>query len=100
MVQLVKHQTLDFNSGHDLKVHGFKPCIGPHNDSVEPAWDSLSPSLSAPPLLMFSFSQKQINLKKKRVLRARGMCGVRHRMAVEFRDDAGRDFQASFSSGF
>ena len=43
VTQSVKHLTLDFGSGHDLTVHGFEPHV-----SMEPAWDSLSPSLSAP----------------------------------------------------
>ena len=43
MTQSVKCQTLDFGSGYDLMVCGFKPCTGLHADSVEPAWDSLSP---------------------------------------------------------
>ena len=60
MAQLLKHPTLDFCSSHDLMVSGIKPCVGLCADSMEPAWDSLSPSLSASPLLMlsraFSFS--------------------------------------------
>ena len=50
MAQLVKHLTLDFSSDHDLMVREFEPCIGLCVDIVEPAWDSLTPSLSAPPL--------------------------------------------------
>ena len=46
VAQLVKHQTFDFSSGHDLNVHGFKLCIGLCAGSLESAWDSLSPSLS------------------------------------------------------
>ena len=38
----VKHQTLDFSSGHDLPVPEIRPCVGLHADSAEPAWDSLS----------------------------------------------------------
>ena len=38
--------TLDFGSGHDLKVFEFEPHIQLHTDSVEPAWDPLSLSLS------------------------------------------------------
>ena len=37
-----------FSSGHELTVQGFEPHVGPCADSVEPAWGSLSPSLSAP----------------------------------------------------
>ena len=48
MVQLVKHPTLDFDSGHDLTVCDIEPCIGVCDDSMEPAWDFLSPSLSLP----------------------------------------------------
>ena len=48
-------------------------CVGLCADSAEPAWDSLSPSLSAPPqlvlvhmrMLALSLSQKLINIKKK-----------------------------------
>ena len=54
--QLAKHLILDFDSGHDLTVHKFKPCIGLCSDSMEPAWDSLSPTLSVPPLLVLSLS--------------------------------------------
>ena len=55
----------DFGSGHDLTVCEFKPRVGlcavsssPTSGSVltaqslEPASDSVSPSLSVPPLLM------------------------------------------------
>ena len=51
MAQLVKHLTLDFSSGHDLTVHEIfemEPHVRFYTDSVEPAWDSLSLSLSAP----------------------------------------------------
>ena len=66
MAQSVEHLILDFGSGHDLVVHGFELHMGLCMDSVGPAWDSLSPSLSAPPLLTLSLS-KQINkhLKKR-----------------------------------
>ena len=49
MAQWVEHSTLDFGSGHGLMVPGFEPLIGLHADSAEPAWDSFSPSFSAPP---------------------------------------------------
>ena len=44
VAQLVKHLTLGFDSGHDLTVQEWKPCIGLCANSVDPAWDSLSPS--------------------------------------------------------
>ena len=47
--QSVEHGTLDFGSGHDLMVHEFELRIWLHPDGVEPAWDSLSPSLAVPP---------------------------------------------------
>ena len=50
MVKSVKHPTLDFGSGRDLKVRGIEPHLGPCADSVEPAWDSLSFSLFPSPL--------------------------------------------------
>ena len=46
MPQLVKCLTLDFGSGHDVKVCGFEPHVSFCADSVEPAWNSLSPFLS------------------------------------------------------
>ena len=70
MAQLVKCSTLGFSSGHDLMVCGFKPPVGLCLDSAELAWDSLSPSLSAPPQLSLSLSLSlslKINkLKKKK----------------------------------
>ena len=49
----VKHPTLDFGSGQDLMAREFEPRVGLCADSSEPgaASDSVSPSLSAPPLL-------------------------------------------------
>ena len=49
MAQLVKRSALDLGSGHDLIVLGFEPRVGLCIDSAEPAWDSLSLPLSAPP---------------------------------------------------
>ena len=62
MAAVVKCQTLDFCSSHELTVCGIEPRIRLHADSSAPAWDSLSPSLCAPPLLTLSVSLK---LKKK-----------------------------------
>ena len=62
MVQLVKRPILNFGLSHDLMVREFKPQIRLCADSVEPAWDSLFPSFSAPPQL--SLKNKYINLKK------------------------------------
>ena len=63
---LVKRPTLDFGSGCDLMVHGVEPRIRLCTDSVEPAWDSLSPCLSL--LLPNSHSLPlKINLKKKEI---------------------------------
>ena len=58
VVQLVKLLTPDFGSGHGLIVREIEPCIGVCTDSVESAWDPLSPSLSVPPLLSLSLSLK------------------------------------------
>ena len=52
VAQSVGCPTLDFGSGHDLTVRGFELHVGPCADSVEPAWDSPSPSLSTPLLLV------------------------------------------------
>ena len=51
MAQLVRCRTLDLGSGHDLTVREFEPHVGLCAGSGEPAWDSVSPSLSAPPPL-------------------------------------------------
>ena len=45
VVQLAKHLTLDFGSGHDLRVMRSSPKSG-STFSMESAWDSLSLSLS------------------------------------------------------
>ena len=72
MAQSVKHQTLDFSSGHDLTIHGFELQVGLYANSVDPAWDSLSLSLTLP---LFSLSlsvslsvslSKEINKLKKK----------------------------------
>ena len=59
VAQSVKCPTLGFGSGRDLAVREFKPHVGLHVDSVEPAWDSLS----APPhpLLTLSVSLSKIS---------------------------------------
>ena len=49
VAQSVNHPTVDFSSDHDLMVHEFEPRVRLRADSMEPAWDFLSPSLSAPP---------------------------------------------------
>ena len=57
MAQLVEHPTLGFSSGHDFMVHEVEPHVGLCADSMEPAWDSLSPSLSDPLPLAHSLSK-------------------------------------------
>ena len=61
-------QASDFSSGHDLTVHGFKPCVGLCVDSPEPGVRfgfcvSFSLSLLLPCLhsLSFSLSLSKIN---------------------------------------
>ena len=74
VAQSVKHPTLNFSSGYDLTACGIKPWVRLHTKSIEPSWDSLSPSLCPSPSRVFSFSlslslslTKWINkLKKKR----------------------------------
>ena len=69
MAQSVKRPTLGFGSGHDLTVREFDLRVGLCADSLEPAWDSLSLSLSAPPLLALSVSLSHtINFKKKKTI--------------------------------
>ena len=49
VAQSVQPPILDFGSGRDLTARGFEPHVRLRADS---AWDALSPSPSAPPLLM------------------------------------------------
>ena len=49
MSQSVKRLALDFSSGHDLAVRGLEPGVELSADSTEPAWDSFSDFLPAPP---------------------------------------------------
>ena len=51
VIQSVKCPTLDFGSGHALTVCEIEPRVRLHADSVEPAWDSLSPPFFVPLLL-------------------------------------------------
>ena len=60
MAQSVEHRTFGFVSGHDLMVCEFEPHVGLRADSVDPALDSLSPFLSAPPLLTLYASLSKI----------------------------------------
>ena len=54
MAQSVSHPTLGLGSGHDLMAREIKPCVRLYTDRTEPAWDFLSPFLSAPsPLVCF-----------------------------------------------
>ena len=58
----------DFGSGHDLTVHGFEPRVRLCADGsdLEPALDSVSPSLSAPLLLVLALSLSlSLSLKNK-----------------------------------
>ena len=56
MAQSVKCLAFGLGSGHDLAVGEFEPRTRLCADGVEPAWDSLSPSLPAPPPLALSVS--------------------------------------------
>ena len=57
MAQLVKHLTLDLGSGWDLNICEIEPHVWLLAGSVDPAWDSVFPSLSLTrPLLMLSLS--------------------------------------------
>ena len=59
MAPSVKRWTLDLGSGRDLSVREIKARIGLCADPAEPAWDSLSLSLSAPSLVPLSLSQNE-----------------------------------------
>ena len=43
VAQLVERLAHGFSSGHDLMVCGIEARVWLYADSVEPAWDSLSP---------------------------------------------------------
>ena len=64
MAQWIEHLDLDMGSGHDLAVVGWGPELGSVL-SVEPVWDSLSPSLSAPPLLTHSLKINKNKFQNK-----------------------------------
>ena len=63
MAQLVERRILDFSSGHNLSVREFEPALGSvlTAQSLESAWDSVSPSFSAPPPLVLFLSLSKIN---------------------------------------
>ena len=58
VAQLVKCPTLGFHSGHDPRVMGSSPALG-STLSTEPAWVSLSSSLTLFPTCAFSLSLSQ-----------------------------------------
>ena len=59
----------NFSSGHDLTVCGSGPASGSvlTAQSLEPAYDSVSPSLSAPPLLVLCLSLKNKQTFEKKL---------------------------------
>ena len=59
VAQSVKHLTVDFGSGHDLKVWFMSSSPASGSILMEPAWDWLSPSFSAPPPLVLLFFLSQ-----------------------------------------
>ena len=61
MAQAVKSLALDFGSGHNLVVHEFEPRVGLHAQRMEPAWDSLSLSLSLSPSHSWLTNSLKIN---------------------------------------
>ena len=67
VAQLVKRLTLDFSSDYDLTFLEFEPLSRLCADSVEPAWNCLSPSLSLslPCSCSLALSQNKQTLKKK-----------------------------------
>ena len=74
MAQSIKHPTLGFGSGHDLTVCEIELHVGLCADSTELAWDSLSPLFLPFPCSLSLSLSKQINLKKKKIMR---ICGVK-----------------------
>ena len=61
VAQLVERQTLDISSGGDLTVMGLSPKLG-SKLGMEPAWDSYSPSLSAPTPLIHTHACALLSL--------------------------------------
>ena len=61
-------QASDFGSGRNLTVHEFEPRIGlcADSQSLEPASDSVSPSLSDPSPFMLCLALSQKKKKKKK----------------------------------
>ena len=62
----VKCPTLNFSSGHDLRVLELSPTLGSML-GVEPAWDSLSPSPPVLPLTPLSEKKKKLCIKMNRI---------------------------------
>ena len=56
VAQLAERPAPDISPGHDLMDGGIEPHGGFCADGMEPAWDSLTPSLSAPSPLPLSLS--------------------------------------------
>ena len=56
-MQSVEHLTLDLGSGHHLMICEFEPCMELCPDGMEPAWDSVSPSLCPTPTCACSLSK-------------------------------------------
>ena len=63
MVQSIKHPTLEFGSGHNLRVCGLEPHVELCSDSLEPVWESLS-LLSLPLFHACKYTLSQNKLSK------------------------------------
>ena len=63
VVQSVKRLTLEFGLGHDLMICGIEPHIGFCADSMQPAWDPLSLSLSLPLLCLLPLKINKYTLQ-------------------------------------
>ena len=61
MSSLVKCLTLGFSSGHDHEAGESELRVGLWAGNAEPGWDSVFPSLSAPPSFALSVSLSKIN---------------------------------------
>ena len=103
VAQLVKQS--HFSSGHDLTAHGFEPCVGLCADaqSLEPASDSGSPSLSAPHMLMHvcSLPLSKTNSKKNKLIKFRNsktvLKNVEHETSPKFKRNESSGLTVEFS---
>ena len=96
MAQLVEHLTLYLGLGHDLVVLGIQRPSGLCTDSVEPAWDSLSPPLS----LSFLHSHARVCTHSLKINKLKKLKNIKNKSWINKIENRNKENQGILKSIF